>query len=103
MVVRKTQVFKRARKEGIDLTTIEPNFPDKNYGGNIVCKAELEASKIMDRKLVPLPLWCYALEYYCDVSTLTVSGIFKNKIRAGYDILFRNTLDISEYVEFKFY
>ena len=32
MVGRSTPFFKRARKEGIDLTTIEPLRPDENYG-----------------------------------------------------------------------
>ena len=42
------------RKEGINLTTIDPNYPDENYSKNIVVKAKLGASKIMVRKRVPL-------------------------------------------------
>ena len=61
MVVRKTQVFKRARKEGIDFTNIEPNRPDENYGENIVGQAKLGAIKIMAQKLFTLKLWCYSL------------------------------------------
>ena len=30
-------------------------------------------------------------------------GIFRNKIRTGYEIIFRTTLEIKEYVEFEFY
>ena len=39
MVGRKTPFFKRARKEGIDLTTIEPLRPDENYGEQLVGRA----------------------------------------------------------------
>ena len=72
MVVRKTQVFKRARKEGIDLTTIEPNHPYENYCENIIGKKKLGDGRIMVRKRVPLQIWCYALEYYCDLSTMII-------------------------------
>ena len=30
-------------------------------------------------------------------------GMYRNKGRTGYGIIFGNTLDISEYVEFEFY
>jgi hypothetical protein len=60
--------FKRARKEGIDLTTIEPLRPDENYGEILVKKAKIMSSKLMTRRNVPLRLWCYALEYACDLA-----------------------------------
>ena len=56
MVGRKTSFFKHARKEGIDLTTIEPNRPDKTYSENLVGKVKLAYIKIVVRKLVPLRL-----------------------------------------------
>ena len=34
---------------------------------------------------------------------MTVPGIFRNKVRTGYEILIGNTLDISDYVDFEFY
>ena len=61
MVIRKTPLFKRVRKEGIDFTNIEPNRPDENYGENIVGQAKLGAIKIMAQKLFTLKLWCYSL------------------------------------------
>ena len=57
MVGRKTPLFARARKEGIDLTTIEPLRPDENYGEIFVKKAKLASSKLMVRKNFPLRLW----------------------------------------------
>ena len=103
MVGRKTPFFRRARKEGIDLTTIEPHRPDENYGEYLVKVAKLGSSKIMIRKKVPLRFWCYAMEYYCDLSSVMVPGMYRNKGRTGYEIVFGNTPDISEYVEFEFY
>ena len=100
MAGRKTLLSKQARKEGINLKTIGANFPEKNYGEDVVGKAKLGDSKIMVRKLFPLQLWCYAIEYYCDLSTMIIPGMFINKGRTGYEILLRNTPDISEYVEF---
>ena len=50
MVGRKTLFFKRANKEGIYLTNVEPNCPDENYSKNIVGKANLGDIKIMVRK-----------------------------------------------------
>ena len=41
MVGRKTSFLKYAWKEGINLTTIDPNCPDDNYGENIVGKENL--------------------------------------------------------------
>ena len=38
MVGRKTPFFKGARKEIIDITTIEPNIPDEKYGKTLVGK-----------------------------------------------------------------
>ena len=58
MIGRKTPFFDRARKEVIDLTTIEPLRPDENYGKILVKKAKLASSKLMVRKDVPLRLWC---------------------------------------------
>ena len=91
------------RKTGIDLTTIEPNLPDENYSEIFIDESKLGASKIIVRKRVTLRLWCYALSYYCDLSTMIAPGMYRNKGRTGYGIIFGNTLDISEYVEFKFY
>ena len=103
MVGRKTPFFARARKEGIDLTTIEPLRPDENYGEILVKKAKITSSKIMVRRNVPLRLWCYALEYACDLSSMMVPPMYRNNGRSGYEIVHGHTPDISEYVEFEFY
>ena len=103
MVGRKTPFFKRARKEGIDLTTIEPRRPDENYGEQLVGRAKLGASKLMMRKKVPLRYWCYSMEYYCDLSSIMVPGMYRNRGRTGHEIVYGNSPDISEYVEFEFY
>ena len=58
MVGRKTPFFRRARKEGIDLTAIEPLRPDENYGEILVKKAKILSGKLMVRRNVPLRLWC---------------------------------------------
>ena len=94
MFWRITPFFKRARKEGIYLATIEPNVQDGNYGENIVFKADLGAGKIMVRNF-PLWLWCYALEYDCGLVNMIVLGMFRNKVLTVYKILFGNTPDIS--------
>ena len=103
MIGRQTPFFKRARKEGIDLTTIEPLRPDENYAEILVRKAKALSGKLMIRKNVPLRLWCYALEYACDLSSLMVPNMYRNKGRSGYEMVFGHTPDISEYVEFQFY
>ena len=72
MVGRRTPFFARAQKEGIDLTTIEPLRPYENYGKILVKKEKLASSKLMVRKNVPLRLWCYSLEYACELSYLMV-------------------------------
>ena len=56
MVGKQNPSFKSSRKEGIDLTTIEPNRPDKTYSENLVGKVKLADIKIVVRKLVPLRL-----------------------------------------------
>ena len=103
MVGRKTPFFKRARKEGIDLTTIKPLRLDENYGEQLVGRAKLGTSKLMLRKKVPLRYWCYAMEYYCYLSSVMVPGMYRNKGRTGHEVVFGNTPDISEYVKFNFY
>ena len=103
MVGRNTPFFRRARKEGIDLTTIEPLRPDENYGEILVKRAKILSGKLMVRKNVPLRLWCYALEYSCELSSMMVTNQYRNKGRSGYEIVFGFTPDISEYVEFEFY
>ena len=75
MVGRKTPFFAIARKEVIDITTIEPLRPDEKYGKIIVKKAKLASSKLMVRKNVPLRLWCYSLEYACELSSLMVPAL----------------------------
>ena len=57
----------------------------------------------MVRKQVPLRLWCYSPEYHCDLISMIVTWMLRNKRRTGYDIIFGNTPEISEYVEFEFY
>ena len=103
MIGRRTPFFKRARKEGIDLTTIEPLRPDENYGEILVKKAKIMSSKLMTRRNVPLKLWCYALDYACDLESIKVPVMYRNRGRTGYEIIFGSTPDISEYVEFEFY
>ena len=103
MVGRKTPFFKRARKEGMDLTTIEPLRLDENYGEILVKKAKIRSGKLMMERNVPLRLWCYALEYYCDLESVMVPTMYRNKGRTGYELVYGTTPDISEYVEFQFY
>ena len=57
----------------------------------------------MNRKNVPLRLWCYALEYACELESLKVPGMYHNRGRSGYELVYGSTPDISEYVEFEFY
>ena len=80
---------------------IEPLRPDENYGKILVKKAKLASSKLMFRKNVPLKLWCYSLEYACDLSSLMVPPMYRNKGQSGYEIVFGHTPDISKYVEFE--
>ena len=54
LVGRKNQFFKHVRKDGIDLTTIEPNILDENYSKIFIFKAKLEAYKILFLKRVLL-------------------------------------------------
>ena len=103
MVGRKTPFLKHVRKKGTNLTSIEPNHPGENYSENFVGKEKIGSGKIMVREQVPVQLWCYALQYYCDLSNMIVTGMFINKGRTGYKIILGNNLDISEYVEFEFY
>ena len=56
MIGRKTPFFRRARKEGIDLTSIEPLQPDENYGETLVKRVKLISGRLMVRKNVPLRL-----------------------------------------------
>ena len=56
MIGRKTLFFRRACKEGIYPTTIEPMQPDENYGEILVKKAKIMSSKLMMRRNVPLRL-----------------------------------------------
>ena len=103
MVGRRTPFFKRARKEEIDLTTIEPERPDENYGETLVRIAKLGAARQMAKKRVPMRLWCYAVEHYSNLHSLTVPGMYRNKGRTGNEMVYGSTPDISEYVEFQFY
>ena len=103
MVGRRTPFFKRARKEGIDLTSIEPKRPDENYGEILVRMVKVGSARLMLRRKVPMRLWCYAMEYFCDLHSVTVPGMFRNRGRTGYEIVHGHTPDISEYVEFQFY
>ena len=103
MVGRKTPFFKKARKEGINLTSIEPKRPDENYGEILVRMVKIGSARLMLRRKVPMRLWCYAMEYFCDLHSVTVPGMFRNRGRIGYEIVMGSTPDISEYVEFQFY
>ena len=103
MVGRRTPFFKRARKEGIDLTAIEPERSDENYRETLVRMAKLGSARAMAKKRVPIRLWCYALEHFSDLHSLKVSGMYRNKGRTGYEMVYGSTPDISEYVEFQFY
>ena len=103
MIGRKTPFFRRARKEGIDLTSIEPLRPDENYGEILVKRAKVLSAKLMVRKNVPLRLWCYSIEYCTELASLMVPNQYRNKGRSGYEMVFGTTPDISEYVEFDFY
>lgn len=103
MIGRGTPFFKRSRREGIDLTSIEPYRHNENYAENLVRQLKLLTSRLMHKKMVPLRLWCYAAEYASEIYTLTVPGMYRNKGRTGYELVYGLTPDISEYVEFEFY
>lgn len=64
---------------------------------------KLGSARLMLRRKVLMRLWCYAMEYFCELHAITVPGMYCNKGRTGYEIVFGFTPDISEYVEFQFY
>ena len=103
MIGRSTPFFKRTRREGIDLTTIEPHRHNESYAENLVRQIKILTSRLMQRRNVPLRLWCYAMEYACELHSLIVPGMYRNKGRTGYELVFGTTPDISEYVAFQFY
>ena len=103
MVGRNTPFFTRARREGIDLTTIEPLRHNENYGENLVRQVKGLTAFLMHHQNIPLRLWCYAMEYASDLHSLMVPGMYQNRGRTGYELVFGITPDISEYVEFDFY
>lgn len=103
MVGRKTPFFKKARKEGIDLTSIEPERPDENYGEILVRMVKIGSARLMLWRKVLMRLWCYAMEYFCDIHSITVPGMYRNKGNTWYEIVLGITPDISKYVEFLFY
>lgn len=103
MVGRKTPFFRRARREGIDLTTIEPKTPNENYGELLVKRVKHLTAELMHKRNVPLRFWCYAMEYASEIATLMVPGMYRNRGRSGHEITIGSTPDLSEYVEFGFY
>ena len=94
MTGRKNPFFVRARKEGIYLTSIEPLRPDEIYGEILVKKAKQLSNKLMVRRNVPLRLWCYALKYACELSSIMVPNMYRNRGRSGYEMIFGNTPDM---------
>ena len=94
MIGRKTPFFRRARKEGINLTLIKPLRPDENYGETLVKRVKIISGQLMARKNVPLRLWCYSLEYSCKLSSLMVPNQYCNEGRSGYEMVFGITPDI---------
>ena len=99
-VRKKSSFFTRTRKKGINLWTIELLIPNDNYGEISVNKYKLLSSKLIIRRNAPLQLWYYALTYMCELQSIMVSNIHRNKERSGYEIIFENTLDFSECVKF---
>ena len=51
IVGRKTPFLKLARKEGINITTIDTNCLDENYCENLVGKENIGARKIIVKKI----------------------------------------------------
>ena len=64
---------------------------------------KIGSARLMLRGKVPMRLWFNAMECFCDFHSITVPGMFRNKGRTGFEIVFGFTPDISEYVEFRFY
>lgn len=54
MVGRKTPFFKKTRKEGINLTSIEPEKPGENYGEILVRMVKIGSARLMLRGKVPM-------------------------------------------------
>ena len=75
----------------------------KNYGENLVRQVKGLTIFLMHRQNVLLRLWSYAMEYASDLHSLMVPGMYRNRGRTGYELVFGITLDMSEYVEFDFY
>lgn len=58
MITRITPFFKRARKERIDVTTIEMLRPDENYGETLVKRGKVMSSKSISSRNVPWKIYC---------------------------------------------
>ncbi len=91
------------RRQGTRVTHTERKDPNKNRAELCIGEVKKLTWRTMAKRNVPVRLWCFALEYECQLLCLTASPIAKLQGRTSYEHVFGHTPDISEYIEFAFY
>lgn len=91
------------RRENIKFTTIEPYRHNENRAEISIRELKKRVRRIMQRRNIPVRLWCYVTEHVAWIMNLTASDLFRLGGRTPYEWMHGHTPDISEYIEFDMY
>lgn len=92
-----------AVRENIKQTTIEVGRHNENRAELMIREIKKRVKRIMQRRNIPLRMWCFVMEYVANIMCLTASDLIKLKGRTPYEHVHGHTPDISEYLEFEMY
>ena len=98
-----TTFLEQVRKHHIDIHTTEPGRYNQSKVEGIIRELRKNWFRTMHRKLVPKRLWDYGLKFVSEVHVRTSSDATDLKGQTPLERITRDTVDISEYLDFGFY
>ena len=100
---QRTTFMEQVRKHHIDIHTTEPNRHNQSKVEGIIQELRKHWFRTMHRKRVPRRLWDYGLGWVSEVHVRTSSDAMDLKGRTPLEWIARDTVEISEYLDFGFY
>jgi hypothetical protein len=100
---RKTAFQKKVREYDISMHVSSPYTPSENPAEGVIREVRKKWLRIFVAKRVPARLWCYGIQWTCDIMQRTVSSSMYANGRTPIELLTGETPDISEFLDFGFY
>ena len=101
--VKRSTFMEQVRKHHIDYHVMEPERYNQSRVEGVIWEIRKKWFRVMTKKYVPKRLWDYGLRWVVEIMQRMASNASTLHGRTGLEKVTRETPEISEYIDFRFY